>query len=161
MNYNAWERLVCADSEQEQAEYQQFIQDGGYSAFHQLLEGIKQKLKHIQDAELEQVRAWIDKANRLFPEPGLFSPSWLHIWKELKQITAIKSDIMQQIPLEARSGEWQIIIDNPLSIQEIVCHPALSFDEASYLYSYFRPGLEKNEYIRLQKIQCVITAVGD
>ncbi|NHN30584.1 hypothetical protein [Paenibacillus agricola] len=160
MSHVAWEQLVCAVSEQKQADYQQFIQNGGYSAFHHLLEGIKQKLRHVQDSEIKQFGQWIDHAQQLFPEPGIFSPSWSRIWEELKQILAIKSGIMQQIPIEERSGEWQIIIDNPLSIQEIVCHPALSFDEAAYLYSYFRPGLEKNEYIRLQKVLSLMTDVG-
>ncbi|MEK3723371.1 hypothetical protein [Paenibacillus sp. FSL H8-0034] len=161
MKASAWESLIYAESEQEQADYQQMVHNGGYSAFHQLLEGIKHKLKFMQDAEIEQVIGWLDKGQRLFPEPGVFSPSWLHIWDELRQIVSIKSDIMARIPLTERAGEWQILIDNPLSIQEIVCHPALSFDEAAYLYSYFRPGLEKNEYIRLQKIISLITDVGD
>jgi hypothetical protein len=161
MSHVAWEQLVCAVSEQKQADYQQFVQNGGYSAFHHLLEGIKLKLRQVQDSEIEQVSNWIDQAHQLFPKPGIFSPSWLHIWDELKQILALKSGIMNQIPIEERGGEWQIIIDNPLSNHEIVCHPGLGFDDAAYLYSYFRPGLEKNEYIRLQKVISLITEVGD
>jgi hypothetical protein len=161
MSHNAWEQLVRVESAKEQAEFQQFVQEGGYTAFHLLLEGFKQKLRQVRDDEIELVFHWIDKAQRLFPEPGVFSPSWIGIWNELKQIANIKLNIMQTIPSEQRSGEWQVIIDNPLTVHEIVCHPALSFDEASYIYSYFRPGLEKNEYIRLQKIQCLITDVGN
>jgi hypothetical protein len=31
---------------------------------------------------------------------------------------------------------------------------------AAYLYSYFRPQMKKNEYIRLQKVQQVIMHYG-
>ena len=51
-------------------------------------------------------------------------------------------------------------MDNPLVVQEVVCYPALTFGDAAYLYAYFRPQLEKSEYIRLQKIQTVIQEIG-
>jgi hypothetical protein len=67
---------------------------------------------------------------------------------------------LETVPPDQRGGEWQVILDNPHTIQEIVCHPGLTFDDAAYLFSYFRPGLERNEYIRLQKIQNMIVQVG-
>lgn len=58
------------------------------------------------------------------------------------------------------TAEWQVLIDNPYSNQHIAVYPALSFQEAIYLYAYFRTSLEQNEYIRLQKIETVITNTG-
>jgi hypothetical protein len=160
MYENLWARLAAAASEQELTELQTAIRNGGYSAFHQLLEGCRQHLRVIRDEELQKIRHLLDTAKRLFPDPGLFSPSWLHIWQELEQMVAIKSNLMKTVPLKEREGEWQVILDNPFTIEEIVCHPGLTFDEASYLFSYFRLGLEKNEYIRLQKIQNMMVDVG-
>ncbi|PZE21753.1 hypothetical protein [Paenibacillus xerothermodurans] len=157
---NPWVRLAQAESEQELVELQNDVRAGGYSAFHLLLEGCKRSLKEMQDDEVEQLQRQLATARRLFPDPGAFSPSWLHIWTELEQMLAIKSRIMRTISKENRDGEWQVILDNPYTIHEVVCHPGLSFGEAAYLYSYFRPGLEKNEYLRLQKIQTMVTDVG-
>ncbi|MCR8631724.1 hypothetical protein [Paenibacillus radicis (ex Xue et al. 2023)] len=160
MNEHALERLVQAKSEQELAELQVSIQNGGYSAFHQLLEGFKLQIKEMNETQVQNVLEWLQTAERLFPDPGLFSPSWLHIWKELSEMVSIKTQLMEAVPVEERNGEWQVILDNPHTIQEVVCHPSLTFDHAAYLFSYFRPGLEKNEYIRLQKIQNMFIEVG-
>ncbi|MDF2963546.1 MAG: hypothetical protein K0S39_5281 [Paenibacillus sp.] len=160
MKDNALEQLVRAQSEQDLTELQSSVHHGGYSAFHLLLEGFKQEIKGMKDVQVQQVRGWIETAKQLFPDPGVFSPSWLHIWKELEQIVSIKAQLMETVPVQERDGEWQVILDNPHTIQEVVCHPGLSFDDASYLYGYFRLGLEKNEYIRLQKIQNMFIDVG-
>jgi hypothetical protein len=154
------EQFVQAASDRELAELQASVQNGGYSAFHQLLESIKRQIKEMQDEQVAQMNDWLTNLERLFPEPGLFSPSWLHIWKELKTMVSVKAQLLETVPPDQRGGEWQVILDNPHTIQEIVCHPGLTFDDAAYLFSYFRPGLERNEYIRLQKIQNMIVQVG-
>ncbi|MNR53601.1 hypothetical protein D3C85_1736400 [compost metagenome] len=89
-----------------------------------------------------------------------FSPSWETIWPEIELTIAAKRNIYTNIPHADRAGEWQVIMDNPLVVQEVVCYPGLSFEDAAYLYAYFRPQLEKSEYIRLQKIQTVIQEIG-
>ncbi|MCS7461978.1 hypothetical protein N0M98_17715 [Paenibacillus doosanensis] len=155
-----WELLENGVTADELSQWRETILEGGYSAFNKLLEGFKLQLKRMQDDEIEALFRWIECARRLFPEPGQFSPSWLTIWTELREMVVIKQQLMQTIPRAERDGEWQLILDNPFTIEEIVCHPGLTFDEASYLYSYFRPGLQKNEYIRLQKIQTLVTDVG-
>ncbi|OXM87751.1 hypothetical protein [Paenibacillus rigui] len=160
MNSTAWNRLTQASSEAELKELQTSVHNGGYSAFHLLLEDFKQQLKTMQDEEVPHIVSCIQTARRLFPDPSQFSPSWRFIWEELEQIAAIKANIMQTIAPLDRNGEWQVILDNPYSVQGVVCHPGLTFHEAAYLYSYFRPGLERNEYIRLQKIQLAVTDVG-
>ncbi|WP_282935266.1 hypothetical protein [Paenibacillus sp. RC67] len=160
MNRNQWQQLENGISEEELASWKTSIDEGGYSAFHMLLEGFKNTLKKLQEYEKESIYAWITKAREMFPSPEQFSPSWSDIWDELQQMAEIKTKLLQTVSPEERDGEWQLILDNPHSIQEVVCHPGLTFDEASYLYSYFRPGLQKNEYIRLQKIQSMVMEVG-
>jgi len=160
MSRNQWDHLGNGITEEQLVQWQDSIREGGYSAFHMLLEGFKARLKTMRDDEVPHVRSWLRKASELFPEPGHFSPSWIYVWDELKQMTAIKQHVLQTIPESERDGEWQLILDNPHTIQEVVCHPGLTFDEASYLYCYFRPGLQRNEYIRLQKIQNVLMDIG-
>lgn len=160
MNSTVWHRITSAATDEQLREVQASVQDGGYSAFHMLLEDFKQQLKTMQDHEVELVLASLQTARRLFPEPGCFSPSWIHIWEELEQMAEVKLKLMQAVPVHDRVGEWQVILDNPHTTQGVVCHPGLTFHEAAYLYSYFRPGLERNEYIRLQKIQTAVSDVG-
>ena len=160
MNRNQWQQLELGISEEELATWKASIDEGGYSAFHMLLEGFKHKLKHLQESNEQAIFSWIRKAREIFPEPEKFSPSWAHVWEEMQQIAETKAKLLHTVSPTEREGEWQIILDNPHTIQEVVCHPGLTFDEASYLYSYFRPGLQKNEYIRLQKIQSIIMEVG-
>jgi hypothetical protein len=102
----------------------------------------------------------LDKAKRLFPTPVLFSPSWDKVWSELEQIITHKAKILQAVPPEERDGEWQIVMDNPATIQEVVCYPGLTFLDAVYLFAYFRPQMEKNEYLRLQKVQTLFLQLG-
>ncbi|WP_051620417.1 hypothetical protein [Paenibacillus sp. UNC451MF] len=160
MNRNHWQHLENGISEEELVLFKQSIDEGGYSAFHMLLEGFKHKLKQFQERDEKSTFSWIAKARQLFPNPEHFSPSWSNVWDEMQEIASIKTKLLRTISPEERDGEWQLILDNPHTIQEVVCHPGLTFDEASYLYSYFRPGLQKNEYIRLQKIKSMVMEVG-
>ena len=160
MNDTAWLQLTRATTDAELQAVAAVVQEGGYTAFHHLLESIKQQIKTMQEDEVPRMLSCLDKAGRLFPEPGRFSPSWEHIWQELDRMTEIKAKLMQTVPVQERDGEWQVILDNPHTIQGVVCHTGLTFHEAAYLYSYFRPGLERNEYLRLQKIQTAVTDVG-
>ncbi|MBE1442024.1 hypothetical protein [Paenibacillus sp. OAS669] len=160
MNRNQWQQLENGISEEELASWKASIDDGGYSAFHMLLEGFKNKLKQFQESDSDAVISWITTARELFPQPERFSPSWSQVWDELQQIAEVKIKLLQTVAPGEREGEWQLILDNPHTIQEVVCHTGLSFHEAAYLYSYFRPGLQKNEYIRLQKVQSMYTEIG-
>jgi hypothetical protein len=160
MNGNLFEWLEKAASDRELAELQQAVTQGGYASFYQLQESFHEKVRSFRDEEAQYVKSLIDKAKKLFPEPAKFSPSWQSIWKELEETADIKAKVFQTIPETERDGEWQIVMDNPYAVQNVVCYPGLSFMEAAYMFGYFRPKLEKNEYIRLQKIQNVIMEFG-
>ncbi|KRF38669.1 hypothetical protein [Paenibacillus sp. Soil787] len=144
----------------EEIAFQNAILSEGYSGFRRLLDGMTEEIKRAGDADIEGIEMTIAKASRLFPEPVNFSPSWECIWPELNATLAAKKHVLSAISHPERKGEWQVIMDNPQVVQEVVCYPGLEFHDAAYLYAYFRPQLEKSEYIRLQKIQTVIQEVG-
>ncbi|OCT16250.1 hypothetical protein A8709_02110 [Paenibacillus pectinilyticus] len=150
-------KLTTAEAE---ALYQREVLAEGFAGFRRLLDSLTEAIKAARDTDMETVAHAVAKAKRLFPEPLEFSPSWENIWPELESTIAAKTHIFTNIPPGDRVGEWQVIMDNPLVVQEVVCYPALSFEDAAYLYAYFRPQLEKSEYIRLQKIQTVIQEIG-
>ena len=68
--------------------------------------------------------------------------------------------VYRKVPPGDREGEWQILMDNPYTNQEVVCYPGLTFDDAANLFAYFRPNLVKNEYLRMQKVSTAITEHG-
>jgi hypothetical protein len=157
---NLFRVLEKIQTDEEEVAFQNKLLQEGYSGFRSLLDGFTEALKAAMDAEIEGVERVIAKGKQLFPEPVLFSPSWERIWQELEAKAAAKKGVLQAVSLGDRSGEWQVILDNPLAMQEVVCYPGLPFHEAAYLYAYFRPQLEKSEYIRLQKIQTLIQDTG-
>lgn len=160
MQTNLYEQFEEIITDQELISFQESIQNGGYPSFRRLLDGFKKKIEFFDDTEAEQMTELIEKAQKWFPQPGKFSPSWERIWDELEQIIIYKIKLLNSIPTEERSGEWQVVMDNPYTNQEVVCYPGLSFIEAAYLYGYFRPELEKNEYMRIQKVQSLIMEFG-
>ncbi|WP_188175894.1 hypothetical protein [Paenibacillus sedimenti] len=157
---NQFDAFDKIQTEAEAAEFQAMLLREGYSGFRSLLDGFTEAVKSAMDAEIEGIEQAIAKASRMFPEPVIFSPSWERIWHELGEMAAFKKSVLEQIPAHDRDGEWQVILDNPHAVQEVVCYPGLPFHEAAYLYAYFRPQLEKAEYIRLQKIQTLIQDTG-
>jgi hypothetical protein len=152
MNESLLERLGQAATERDHEIIRERVMSGGYSAFYELLERLKAKIKTFRDEEAGEVKRLLRKARELFPHPVAFSPAWQTVWDELEQITDYKIGAFRTIPDRERDGEWQVLMDNPFSNGEVVCYPGLAFLDAAYLYGYFRQGLEKNEYIRLQKV---------
>ncbi|MEC0226594.1 hypothetical protein [Paenibacillus alba] len=140
--------------------FQKEVHAEGYSGFRRILDGLTETIKTATDADIADIELMIAKGRRLFPEPVHFSPSWECVWAELEATLAAKKHVLTTIEPANRTGEWQVIMDNPNVVQEVVCYPGLSFHDAAYLYAYFRPQLEKSEYIRLQKIQTVIQDIG-
>ncbi|HEY0826723.1 MAG TPA: hypothetical protein VGE40_01390 [Bacilli bacterium] len=160
LHHDMYEQFGMAATEQERLDFQKRTYAEGYYTFYSLIKGFQSKLRTFTDEEIVDVELLIAKAKAMFPKPIEFSLSFQYIWKELEEIHAFKSHILRSIPPEDRSGEWQIIMDNPNTNQEVVCYPGLTFPQAAYLYGYFRPQLEKTEYIRIQKIQSVIKDYG-
>jgi hypothetical protein len=161
MNVNVFEQFEQATTNEEYNELRTMFEQGGYSLFSQLLGGIKEHLMTCDESTLEQAKQLIDKGRAIVPQPVIISPSWEKVWGEYEQLIYHKGEALRSIPLSERNGEWQIIMDNPFTNEGISCYPALSFDDAAYLYAYFRKDLRKNEYIRLQKIVNVIMSHGE
>lgn len=153
--------MMMADTDEDLLYVREQILRSGYSGFHQVLEQLKRLLKTFDNDDVDRMHAIVHKARTIVPSPGNISPSWEHIWSELDAIIRHKIRILEQIPSSDRSGEWQVILDNPQTNQEVVCYPGLSFLDAAYLYGYFRIDLKRNEYIRLQKVCHAVVEFGD
>ncbi len=157
---NVFETFVQAQTREQQSELRAMLQQGGYPAFYRFLDQFRAYLKAFGDGQAEEARGLIEKARRTMPEPGKISPAWTYIWDQFEAMVQHKVKIFEQVPAETRDGEWQILIDNPYMNREVACYPGLTFQDAAYIYAKFRPELENNEYIRLQKIQTHITEFG-
>jgi hypothetical protein len=150
-----------AKLEEEYGEIRQAIREEGYAGFHDLLDGLYERLKGYDDGESQAVRELLDKAMKIVPDPVEFSPSWERIWEKLDRFVRNKQQVFAKISPEQRDGEWQIVMDNPFTNDQVVCYPSLSFLEAVYLYAYFRDDLQKNEYLRIQKVVSLYEATGE
>jgi hypothetical protein len=155
------EQFCEARSDDELEQLRQRLQVEGYSAFRELLDDLNNRLKRCDESDMREVREALSKARRILPQPGRLSPSWEHLWEQMERWLADKEEVLRQVPREARDGEWQIVMDNPYSHDAVVCYPGLPFIEAAFLYAYFRAGLKKNEYIRLQKVVNLIMTYGE
>lgn len=153
-------RFIHAETNEDLEGIRKSIADGGYSSFNQLLEYIKQQLKICSETEWSRVQQEIDKARKLVPIPGGISPAWEYIWDDVTNWLHYKQEMLSKVSAEQRDGEWQVLIDNPFTHQQIVCYPGLSFIEAAWIYAYFRNDLQKNEYIRVQKVVDVLVIEG-
>lgn len=134
---------------------------GGYSAFNDLLEGLRRLLAEAEEAQIAQLKELVMKARSIVPDPGAISPSWETIWEDFDRYIGYKLEAMSRVPAADREGEWQIVMNNPYTNDGIACYPGLSFPEAAYLYAYFRKDLKKNEYLRMQRIVNLLVVQGD
>ncbi|MEB3104026.1 hypothetical protein [Ferviditalea candida] len=153
-------KLEQARTDAEYADLRKLFAEGGYSLFSRFVELLRNELKQFEEMQAEKVQEMLRKGRLAVPEPGSISPAWSSIWEELERTAAYKMEALRAIAPEDRKGEWQIIIDNPFSHEPIICHPGLTFSEASYYYGYFRLNLQKNEFIRLQRIVSMLTTSG-
>jgi hypothetical protein len=157
---NVFEHFVQAESQEELAELIETFNREGYPAFHKFQSQFREYFKSFYDDQAVEAQALIAKAKRTLPNPGAISPSWTYIWDDFEALVDYKLKVLATVPHDARDGEWQILIDNPYTNREVACYPGLTFLDAAYIYAKFRPELENNEYIRLQKIQTHVTEFG-
>jgi len=160
MPQSVFEQYMLAKSEEVEQTLSSRLEREGYSAFYSWLEDFRNGLKTYADEDVPLYRRKLARARASFPSPGSFSPSWTAVWDEFDRIFEIKNETLAAIPPDKRDGEWQILLDNPYSHQQVVCYPGLGFLEAAYLYGYFRLELKPNEVLRLQKISELLTASG-
>ncbi|XEC92536.1 hypothetical protein AB6A23_14105 [Paenibacillus tarimensis] len=132
----------------------------GFTAVRRFLDDFRTYLRSYEDHQSEEASRLVARGRAALPEPKRISPSWADIWEEYAGIVKVKNSVLHQIPAGRRDGEWQVLLDNPYTNQNIVVYPAMTFLESAYLYAYFRIGLTENEYIRLQKVDTVISESG-
>lgn len=157
---NPFEVFEQIDSEQSLAAFAEEIKAKGFTGFRLFLEGFTEKLKSFEEEETDRMLKLLSYAKSAFPVPANFSPVWQVVWNEYETIITTKAKVLKDIPGAEREGEWQIIIDNPFTNQDIVCYPGMPFLHAAYMFAYFRVDLKKNEFLRLQKIVSCITEFG-
>ena len=77
-------RFVQAERE-EYKELREEIRQGGYSAFNDILDGLRTELTAADENGMSSFRALLEKAREVAPEPGQFSPAWEVIWDDMDQ----------------------------------------------------------------------------
>jgi hypothetical protein len=137
------------------------IRGAGYTGFYEIQDYIREQFKRYEESDISAFKALVERVKVAVPEPGVISPSWTYFWDEIARMSKTKDGLFQQVTAADREGEWQVIIDNPFSHDNVACYPQLSFLEGAYLYCYFQLNLKKNEYVRLQKILTAVQTHGN
>jgi len=143
-----------------EAAFGEALQQEGFAAVRRFLDDCRVYLQRCDEAHADEADELLARGRKALPEPERVSPSWVRIWEHYEGIARYKREIFRSIPESDRTGEWQVLIDNPYTNGNVAVHPALTFLEAAYLFAYFRTDLEKNEYIRMQKVETVISRTG-
>ncbi|WP_308634279.1 hypothetical protein [Paenibacillus silvisoli] len=159
-NPSYFEQLKGLKSEADIEAFGNTLKAEGFTALRHFLDDFRQYLREYEDPSCGEADELMERAQLAVPEPGRTSPSWSYIWQEYKGIIRTKRHVFESIPQEQRGGEWQVLLDNPFSNQNIAVYPGLAFIDAAYMFAYFRTELMNNEYIRLQKIATVMTFQG-
>jgi hypothetical protein len=132
----------------------------GYYAFYAFVEEFRSSLKSYAEEEMEVMGSLLARGRADFPNPARFSPSWDKLWDEFEQVYRAKNQVLSSVATDERSGEWQVLLDNPYLPQQVVCYPNLAFVEAAYMYAYFQKDLKPNEILRLQKVTRILRTSG-
>lgn len=147
-------------SNEQRAAFRHAMEAKGYSAFFPFVEDMRNVLKNYDESDQQAIGQLLQRSRADFPEPHRYSPSWAGLWNEFDHLYAAKNDVMRDIPVPEREGEWQVLIDNPYLPHQVVCYPALTFVDAAYTYAYFQKDLKPNEMLRLQKVSHVLVTNG-
>ncbi len=153
-------RHLLSLGHEELKQFGEQLADQGFTAVRKFLDEARDYLRSFMDDDAAHAVQVMERLRIVLPDPGRISPAWQDIWSEFEHIIRYKLDVLRQIPPTERLGEWQVLLDNPYSNQSIAVYPALTFQEAVYLFAYFRAGLERSEFIRLQRVETVISYTG-
>jgi hypothetical protein len=143
-----------------EAAFGEALRQEGFAAVRRYLDDYRVYMQTYDEGQIVEADELLARGRMALPEPGRVSPSWVRIWEHYEGIANYKREIFGTIPQEDRAGEWQVLIDNPYTNGNVAVYPALTFLEAAYMFAYFRTDLEKNEYIRMQKVETVISRTG-
>ena len=157
-----YSQFKAAQTAEEKEHLGSVLRAQGYAFINEWLRTVEEDLKEMDEDGFEQIFALLNKGEEIFPTPEKHSPLWKGLWEDLKKIYQIKRSVFERVQGAERSGEWQVVIDNPLSIEGLTTHAFLSsFKVAAYYYAKYRKGLDKREWITLQRINTVILERGE
>ncbi|QJD82593.1 hypothetical protein [Cohnella herbarum] len=160
MSESTFQHYMQLDRQEDEQTFGLTLEAAGYFSFYTFIDDFRNGLKKYSDDEAERYRLKLARARQLFPWPERFSPSWSEVWEEFDLILRSKNDVLANIPASRRDGEWQILLDNPYSHQQVVCYPSLPFLEAAYMYGYFQRELKPHECLKLQKVMELMSTNG-
>jgi hypothetical protein len=160
MSKLTFQHYMHITGEESEQEFKLAIQSAGYFSFYKFVEDFRDGLKRYSDSDRAHYGFYLERARKLFPKPEQFSPSWDTLWEDFDLIYTSKNDVLVAIPDSDRTGEWQVLIDNPYTHQQVVCYPSLAFLEAAYMYGYFQRDLKPHECLRLQKVTNLLLTHG-
>ncbi len=155
-----YQQLKDINSEEQGILFKQTVEKIGFSAFNEIVQSFYEDLKKINENEFEQMEGWIKLGKELFPTPVLISPVWENFWQELSAIYQYKVELYNQISVDQRGGEWQVLYDNPMTTEMTVCHSGKTFEEATYLTAKYQLTMKRAEVLKLQKVITSITKNG-
>ena len=157
---NFYQQFKEIKTKEQGNQFKQTVEKVGFSAFNEIVQSLHGDLKKVNENGFEELVDWIKLGKELFPTPVSISPVWENIWQELLTIYELKKELYSQIPLEQRSGEWQVLFDNPMSTETTVCHIGKMFEEATYLTAKYQLTMKRAEVLKLQKVVTSITKNG-
>ncbi|QHW34553.1 hypothetical protein GZH47_29670 [Paenibacillus rhizovicinus] len=159
-DYFAQLRDLKPGSDSDADHFGEALRSAGFTPMRRFLDEFRLYLRSYLEAESGAASELLKRAMKAVPEPGRISPSWTYVWREYEGIIRTKAQVFRDIPESEREGEWQVLLDNPFSNQNIAVYPNLTFIEAAYMFAYFRTDLTNSEYVRLQKIATLMTFSG-
>lgn len=160
MSESTFQHYMQLDLQEDEQTFGLALETAGYFSFYTFIDDFRNGLKSYSDGEAERYLLKLASARRLFPKPERFSPSWSEVWNEFELILCAKNAVLASIPPARREGEWQVLLDNPYSHQQVVCYPSLPFLEAAYMYGYFQRELKPHECLKLQKVTELMSIHG-
>ncbi|RXZ81834.1 hypothetical protein EBB07_12510 [Paenibacillaceae bacterium] len=109
-HFNVFRTLQTA---QEAAQFGSRLVAQGFAAMRIFLDDFRSFLRTFEDDELSEAYRLIQLAESALPHPGRLSPSWTAVWQEFRAIIHCKAELLACVAPISRSGEWQVLLDNP------------------------------------------------
>lgn len=156
-----FKQFIQSETPAERAVFLEQLNANGYTHLRYLVDELTGSIRQAEDADFFKIEEWIHKAQEYIPEPSRISPYYQSVWEQLAKILNFKREMYGKLPKDSRSGEWQIVYNNPNSNEDVLCIPSLPFHEASYMFAKYRLDLKPAEVLRLQKVADQFTITGE
>ena len=67
--------------EEELSAFRERMEREGFTGFRHFLDDFKEAIRSFEDDDSAAMAALVERGKRLFPKPGMFSPSWQNVWE--------------------------------------------------------------------------------